>query len=135
MKKLVVHITYSGKNFGAYIPLLPGCVATAKTPEMVKKNIFKAINFHIKGSIKDADPLPKFILSGKYEMVYLFDAISLLNYYKGIFTKSALMRITGINQQLLHHYANGLKTPRSAQVKKIATALHQLGTELLAIEM
>jgi len=32
-----------------------------------------------------------------------------LNYYKGIFTLSALERLTGINQKQLQHYASGLR--------------------------
>lgn len=67
-------------------------------------------------------------------MVFIFDVESLLNYYNGVFTKSALMRLTGINQQQLHHYSKGLKKPRQTQIKKIETALHKLGKELLAIE-
>jgi len=43
--------------------------------------------------------------------------------------------MTGINQKQLHHYASGLKKPRQEQRKKIETALHKLGEELLAIEL
>ncbi len=59
----------------------------------------------------------------------------MLNYYKGVITKSALMRLTGINQQQLYHYSKGLKKPRQTQIKKIETALLQLENELLAIEL
>ena len=55
--------------------------------------------------------------------------------YKGIFTNSALERITGINQKQFQHYASGLKKPRAAQAKKIESALHKLGSELLALEL
>jgi hypothetical protein len=41
----------------------------------------------------------------------------------------------GINQRQLQHYASGLKKPREAQVKKIESALHKLGEELMSIEM
>jgi hypothetical protein len=46
---------------------------------------------------------------------------SLFEYYKGVFTKSALERITGINQRQLQHYSSGLKKPRLAQKQKIQT--------------
>ena len=55
--------------------------------------------------------------------------------YCKIFTKSALEWLTGINQKQLWHYANGKSTPRPAQVKKIETALHRLGEELLSLEL
>jgi len=58
-----------------------------------------------------------------------------MNYYNKIFTNVALERITGINQKLLHHYSSGLKKPRAMQRKKIETALHRLGNELLAVRL
>lgn len=135
MKKIKVEIRYTGRNFTANIPKLTGCVATGKTPDLIRKNIKVAIDFHLEGSIKDGDQLPKEFLTANYQLVYLFDTESLLNYYKGIFTKSALMRLTGINQQQLHHYSNGLKKPRLASIKKIEFALHQLGAELLSVQL
>lgn len=134
MQKSIVEISFTGHNFAAYVPELPGCVATGDTPEEIKKNIKETIIFHVEGSLADNDPIPsKF--KGDYELVYKFDTQTLLKYYKGIFTQSALERITGINQRQLSHYANGLKKPRRPQVKKIETALHRLGEELLAVEL
>ena len=40
----------SGKcNWSAYVPDLPGCIATAKTREQVEKLVREAIEFHIEG--------------------------------------------------------------------------------------
>lgn len=75
------------------------------------------------------------ILKGDYEIVYHFDVESLLNYYKGIFTNSALEKITGINQRQLQHYSSGLKKPRQPQLKKIEDGLHKLAAELRAVEL
>lgn len=63
------------------------------------------------------------------------DVKSLLAFYTGIFTKSGLERLTGINQKQLWHYANGISTPRRKQVQKIESALHRLGSELMAIHL
>ncbi|MFW1443084.1 hypothetical protein ACEV7Z_24150, partial [Vibrio parahaemolyticus] len=63
------------------------------------------------------------------------DTQSLLAYYNGIFTKAGLERITGINQKQIQHYSTGHRKPRPAQVKKIKNALHELGEELLAIDL
>lgn len=134
IKKVIVEISYSGRNFGAHVPILPGCVATGDTPERIRKNIKEAIDFHVESSLRDGDKIPAVFQHG-YQLSFKFDAESLLNYYKGIFTKSALERITGINQQQLHHYATGLKKPRPTQVKKIEAALHSLGHELLTLEL
>ncbi len=134
MSKIKVVISYSGKNFCAHVPKLIGCVATGNSPNAIKKNIQSAIDFHIDGSLKYGDPIPKVFKKKDYELIFIFDAESLLTYYKGVFTKSALMRLTGINQQQLHHYSKGLKKPRQTQIKKIENALHKLGNELLSIE-
>jgi predicted RNase H-like HicB family nuclease len=40
----------SGKrNWSAYVPDLPGCIATAKTRPAIEKQIREAIEFHIEG--------------------------------------------------------------------------------------
>ncbi len=69
------------------------------------------------------------------EFEFQFDAESFLKYYSEIFSKPALEKITGINQKQLHHYASGIKKPREAQRRKIETALHNLGKELLAVRL
>jgi predicted RNase H-like HicB family nuclease len=132
--KVIVGINYSGNNFGAHVPLLPGCVATGNTPEAIMKNINEAILFHIESSLEDGDFIDA-IFKSDYKLVYKFDAVSLLNYYKGIFTNSALEKITGINQRQLQHYSSGLRKPRIEQREKIEKALHKLGKELLAVEL
>jgi hypothetical protein len=63
------------------------------------------------------------------------DVKSFLGLYAGIFTKSGLERLTGINQKQLWHYAQGMSTPRRAQVRRIEQALHRLGQELLSLEL
>ncbi|MDR2414457.1 MAG: hypothetical protein LBD64_05690 [Odoribacteraceae bacterium] len=73
------------------------------------------------------------VLDGDYAIAYQFDVESLLYFYDGIFTRSALERITGINQKQLAHYASGLHKPRREQERKIKDALRALGQELLSI--
>lgn len=46
-------------NYSAYVPDLPGCVATGQTVEETKREIREAIEFHIKGIIEDNLPLPE----------------------------------------------------------------------------
>ena len=68
-------------------------------------------------------------------MRYHIDTESLLTCYKGIFTNSALERMTGINQRQLQRYASGKSRPMKPQQMKIQKALHRLGEELLDIEL
>jgi predicted RNase H-like HicB family nuclease len=45
-------------NYSAYVPDLPGCVATAPTIEAVENEIREAIKFHIDGLREDGLPIP-----------------------------------------------------------------------------
>ena len=46
-------------NFGAYVPDLPGCVATGATVEEVEREIQEAIEFHIEGLRADGLAVPE----------------------------------------------------------------------------
>jgi predicted RNase H-like HicB family nuclease len=45
-------------NYSAYVPDLPGCVATGPTVEAVEREIRDAIRFHIEGLIADGLAVP-----------------------------------------------------------------------------
>ncbi len=45
-------------NFSAYVPDLPGCVATGGTVEEVESQIREAIEFHLEGMREDGTPIP-----------------------------------------------------------------------------
>ena len=45
-------------NYSAYVPDLPGCVATGQTPDEVNANIREAIRFHLDGLREDGLPIP-----------------------------------------------------------------------------
>ena len=47
------------KNFSAYCPDLPGCVATGRRREAAERNIHKAVEMHIVGLIEDGQRVPK----------------------------------------------------------------------------
>jgi predicted RNase H-like HicB family nuclease len=56
--KYAVVIENSGTNFSAYVPDLPGCVATGASVEETEKNIREAIEFHLDGMREDGTPIP-----------------------------------------------------------------------------
>ncbi len=89
---ITVNIYYSGHNFSAFVPLLPGCVATGATPKEINQHIKEAVELHVKSSLEDGDEIPQ-VFRQAYELDYHFDTKGLLNYYKGIFTKTALVLI------------------------------------------
>ncbi|MGB6535297.1 MAG: type II toxin-antitoxin system HicB family antitoxin [Xanthobacteraceae bacterium] len=45
-------------NYSAYVPDLPGCVATGDTVQAVEAEIREAIRFHIDGLKADGQPVP-----------------------------------------------------------------------------
>lgn len=47
------------RNCSAYVPDLPGCVATGATVEETKERIKEAIHIHIEGMREDGDPIPE----------------------------------------------------------------------------
>ena len=57
--KYAVVIERSPYNYAAYVPDLPGCVATGSTREDVKRNIREAIVLHMEGLREDGWPIPE----------------------------------------------------------------------------
>jgi len=130
--EVIVRIGKTENNFAACVEGLDGFVCTADTLEELKEEVAKGINFHIEGLKEDGDPIPEQFTKG-YNLVFKWSIESLLWYYKGVITLSALERITGINQDQLGHYAAGRSVPRKKQVEKIEKSLRHLGEELCSI--
>ncbi len=57
-KKVVVVIEKAMNNYSAYVPDLPGCVATAETLAEVEAEISAAIRFHLDGLREDGMLIP-----------------------------------------------------------------------------
>jgi predicted RNase H-like HicB family nuclease len=57
--KYAIVIESAGSNFSAYVPDLPGCIATGRTVEEIENEIRSAIEFHLKGLKTDGLPIPK----------------------------------------------------------------------------
>lgn len=128
--KVIIEKSKDG-YFWAYSDNVEGINGGGETVQACKQDVLDCIETLKMLNNKNK---PKF-LNNEYELVYKFDMESLLEYYKGIFSKAAFERLTGINQHQISHYASGLKKPRPAQKEKIEKALHRLGEELLAVEL
>lgn len=59
MRKYLVVYEKTKTGYSAYAPDLPGVIATGKTKAIVEKNIFGAIQFHIKGLKEEKMSIPK----------------------------------------------------------------------------
>ncbi len=47
------------RNYSAYLPDLPGCVATGKTIEELRQRMSEAIELHLDGMREDGLPIPE----------------------------------------------------------------------------
>jgi len=56
--KYAVVIEKAESNYAAYVPDLPGCVATGMTIKDVEHEIREAISFHIKGMKEEGVAVP-----------------------------------------------------------------------------
>ena len=57
--KYAVVIEVAGTNFSAYVPDLPGCIATGQTIAEAENEIRSAIQFHLEGMKEDGQPIPE----------------------------------------------------------------------------
>jgi predicted RNase H-like HicB family nuclease len=57
--KYAVVFEKTPSNYSAYVPDLPGCVATGATREEVAQHIREAITFHLEGLREEALPIPE----------------------------------------------------------------------------
>ncbi len=59
MRRYAVVIERAERNYSAYVPDLPGCVATGQSVEEVEREIREAIVFHIEGLKEDGLDIPE----------------------------------------------------------------------------
>jgi predicted RNase H-like HicB family nuclease len=59
MYRFLIILEKANKNYSAYSPDLPGCVATGKTREEAEQNMHEAIEMHIQGLLEDGLPIPE----------------------------------------------------------------------------
>jgi predicted RNase H-like HicB family nuclease len=56
--RYAIVIEKAESNYSAYVPDLPGCIATGATVEEVESQIREAIEFHLEGMREDGIPIP-----------------------------------------------------------------------------
>ena len=55
--RYAIVIENAGPNFSAYVPDLPGCIATGATVAEAEAQIREAIEFHLEGMKEDGSPI------------------------------------------------------------------------------
>jgi predicted RNase H-like HicB family nuclease len=59
MKRYAIVVEKATSNYSAYVPDLPGCVATGATVEQAERRLRRAIEVHVQGLREDGLPVPK----------------------------------------------------------------------------
>ena len=59
MRKYLVVYEKTKTGYSAYVPDLPGVIATGKTRSIIERNIFDAIQFHLEGLKEEKLRIPK----------------------------------------------------------------------------
>lgn len=59
MHRFLIILEKANKNYSAYSPDLPGCVATGATREEAEKNMYEAIKMHLQGLSEDKLSIPE----------------------------------------------------------------------------
>ena len=128
-----VHITICVAKDGFYAAYCnddPALFGGGDTPEEAKKELQETLEITKEIGKERALFYPEW-LDGEYEFVTHWDVQSLLEYYSGILTPTALSRVSGIHPKQLWAYQHGISHPRRKQIEKIQSAVHKLGQELI----
>lgn len=135
-KKIKVEISWSENCFSASLGdiVQDTFVFTANNFDELQIEIIDGFDSHIKRMVADGNKVPWWFVKKEYEFEYKFlDATSLLKAYNTYISLAVISRITGINQNQLSQYANGLKKARPNQLKRIAEAIQKIGKDLTAV--
>ena len=57
--RYAIVIEKANGNYSAYVPDMPGCVATGRSVSDIRREIREAIEFHIEGLREDGSPIPE----------------------------------------------------------------------------
>jgi predicted RNase H-like HicB family nuclease len=64
--RYAIVIEKANDNYSAYVPDLPGCIATGDTVREVEVEIGEAIRLHVEGLIEDGLPVPEATAIAEY---------------------------------------------------------------------
>ena len=136
MEKIHVKVDWCEKNYGAVTECeaLNGVVAvTNKTYDGLINDLAAAVIEHVAGCMTDGDEMPEWLVSGDYEFDIELGTSALLRKCEQFTSLAAISRASGISQQQLSHYANGLRSPRPEQRRRIVEGIHRIGEKMLEV--
>ena len=69
MHRFLIVVEKADRNYSAYSPDLPGCIATGTSREETEQNMYEAMQLHIQGLTEDGLPVPESISFAEYMTV------------------------------------------------------------------
>ncbi len=91
-------------------------------------NSLSVLEKKMKKAIKDFEGLEHIEFEYAYDMTMFFEEYNFLN-------QSKVAELAGINPALIRQYSSGIKQPSLAQVKKIESAIINLGNKLRSVQL
>lgn len=118
--------------FAAYCAENPAIFGGGESPEAAIEDLKTTLSYIAADGKDKAQFYPEW-LDEDYEFNVRWDVETMLRYYSGIITPTALSKLSGIHPKQLWSYMHGRTRPRKAQVIRIEQAIHQLGRQLISI--
>lgn len=125
MKKIVIKFEKTKTGFSAYADKYPAFTTGATSTELVS-NMVDSLN-----TFFEAERMKKRITSK--DLTFEVQLSSVFEVFP-INIKALANRI-GMNYSLLSQYANGKKSPSSKQTEKIVAGIHEMGREMIEIDL
>lgn len=117
-------------TYSAYCNDHPALFGMGSTAKAAKESLLETLRITREFGRETAFIYPDW-LDSEFEFLTHWDVRTMLEYYSGIITPTALGKMAGIHPKQIWAYMHGLSKPRKAQVNKIESAVHSLGRELL----
>lgn len=131
MGKVIVTLDRTVQGYTAYMNEIPGCFTVGDDLAQIKVNLMEVIHLYRVGKLEDGEIIEEF-LSEPLEFDFRMDVSDFFRLHNPI-KQSLIAKKAGINPSLIRQYARGIKQPGIKQAKKIESAIHQLGRELLQV--
>ena len=132
MEKLKTIIEKGKDGYGIYIPNT-SINSFGETIEEAKQNLNSCIIEYVDLCKEENIPYEE-IFDNEYKLIYKFDLSEIFNTYSVINVSKLAERIN-MNASLLRQYKNGITQASENQKKIIEQGLHNLGNELLSIQL
>lgn len=120
----------SDGTYSAYINEHPALFGIGSTAAEAKRSLEETLRL-VKEDGKERSLFYPEWLDEEYSFMVHWDVRTMLDYYSGIITPTALGKMAGIHPKQIWSYMHGLSKPRRTQVLKIENAVHRLGQELV----